>query len=344
MKTEEEIRKNILKELLLQAFKDENKPRIDALLELGASLDEFNLMYEAARSNDIKLLKFILEGSGNPDLPISFDDIDSSIHFDFYYFAIDHKNKDMIRLLHKHNARIDEKGHDDEKWMTPIDVAVFQGDMEIIELLFELGVKPNSILKIDSLLHNKDILELFIKHGFDVSKYRYDSDGESENITLLGYAVAESSYKNNKDVFHLLIEHGANVDVYVHDFFYYFPHITKGEKKYYRTPSSDGLTLVAIAVVKKDRELLSFLIEAGAKYLDDALLCACFYDDHESAEILLTSGMHISKELLNEISYQKPSTEMMNRIRTHIKAMESKLEDEIRQKIKKELAYVKQIS
>ena len=339
MKTEEEIREITLSEMLEVAVKEDDLPRVKVIFQKLISLKKWeishepNIVYTASLHNSINVLEYILADQDLPlDLGITYTN-DNRLK-EIVHYAILHQNKDMIRLLHKHNADFYYRStcdfiiesevfnFDDDDYEntfegvnrdhTPLDVAIILGNKEIIELLLELGVDPHSFGTGSYwVIKNSDILQTLFDHGFDVKKkfiFHYEDFG-GEEVTLWHEAlVSYYMYKDIASSIDVFIKNGADIN----DIIPNFSSLNVNWKdKHENDDFRDTLSILEMSIKRRDKEMVLFLLKSGVKIdIDSILDFLCYRDDKDFIELFISYGIVKIDEVIEYMKRNESSFNM----------------------------------
>ena len=345
--TEEELRELALNEMLVVAVKEDDLPRVKVIFQKLKSLKKWeiiehepNIVYTASLHNSINVLEYILAGQGSPlDLGINYTN-DNRVK-EIAHYAIFHQNKDMIRLLHKHNAdfyykstckfiietkvfnfdidyyienfkRLDDDGGPGDDIHTPLNVALILGNKEIIELLLELGVDPHSF---DTgrywVITNSDILQTLFDHGFDVKKefiLHYEEYGGKEvtlwHEALVGYYM----YKDIASSIDVFIKNGADINDIIRN----FSSLNVNWKDQHENDDDyDTLSILEMSIKRRDKEMVLFLLKSGVEIDIDRLLdFLCHRDDKDFIELFISYGIVKIDEVIEYMKRNESSFNM----------------------------------
>ncbi|EAY11761.1 ankyrin repeat protein, putative [Trichomonas vaginalis G3] len=218
----------------------------------------------AAQFNNTDICKFLLDNKTTYKIDIN---IKRSNHINSIYYATDHSNIELVKLLISHGAKIilDDDG------IYSLNCAAAHNNIEIGELLISNGADVNEIDENNlTALHDaasnnsKEFIELLLSHGAIIDQK------DEIDFTPLHRAVLS----NSKEAAEVLISHGASL-------------IAQSAK--FETP-------LHLAISLNNKEMTEFLVLHGAKInacfedIDPPLTYALSNDCDEIVQFLISYG------------------------------------------------------
>lgn len=208
------------------------------------------LYYVAIMYNQLKVLEFLLSKESSNALEIIFNSKDVLLRSRSLHFAINLESKDIALFLIKNYPAIINSLDINSK--TPLAMACYVGDMEIIESLLLSNViihhsqEDFSVFealmfsfvegKISEDTINKIILSL-IEKGANINHRNFKT-----HINILEYLVLDRDNNNRYDIVKILLKHGANPVLIVKQF---------------------GFSASSIAVDMGDLKMIKLFLEHG---------------------------------------------------------------------------------
>ena len=246
----------------------------------------WSALMEASESGSVDIVKVLVEHGA--------DDLGWAL-----ILAILNKHNDIIELLLKYGAQLD-----DENWslfldQSPLVVAVEKGD-EIVKLLLEHGAKQGKDQAITNAIFNKNAenVKILSEHGAQVDEGLSDppplveavQKGDADIVELLlehgaeqglGWAIKEAIFNKNGEIIRILSEHGAVVD----EVDWSYPPLVE-------------------AVEKRNADVVKLLLEHGAKQgIDQAMTNAIF---NKNSDIIKTLSEYGARVQDNHWSFKSP--------------------------------------
>ena len=151
-------------------------------------------------STDLEIINFLL------DLGANVNGCCSSYGSSALYYAIQSKRYDIIDILLKQGANINQAYRDDR---SPLECAVLENDFKSLEKLLKYGSQNGVKIDINNLLHaalrtediSTEIIEMIIKEGADVNNKDKDI-----------YPLEAALKSKRQDIIAILIDKGGLVD------------------------------------------------------------------------------------------------------------------------------------
>jgi len=191
-----------------------NEPLIDLLKKNGATIDKSNKnktrsLIDAVKDGNEYYAKELLKENpvavnqsndqGNTPLIEALRSLDTN-----------KKSKAFVKLFLNYGADVNQANNRDT---TPLMIAAWQGDHEIVELLLTRGARVTQVntygetaLINATIKGNKKIVDLLISKGANVNHYATNMFAE-ESTPLLS-----AVYHRNKEIVELLLNHGADIN------------------------------------------------------------------------------------------------------------------------------------
>ncbi len=182
----------------------------------------------AIRNNNYNLVDYLLRHGAKPDR--AGDDQDA------VYYAIKYSTKEVLELLLKYGATLDNrygyKGYPKiYKEYTVLIVATFYNKVEIVKLLLEKGIDPNTLdyqgnsaLSYASVYKQKEIAELLLQNGAETNIYNKNHETPlllcCDNLLDQKYDFYDEDFaiitENSEDcsfseMVSVLLKHGADI-------------------------------------------------------------------------------------------------------------------------------------
>lgn len=217
---------------------------------------EIKKLWEAVNANDVEGAKDLLINLDiNPDRD------------DFLCFACSRGFKELVSVFLECGASVTRKNSDGFTAMT---LAVKEGYIEIVELLYEAGACfSDDVVILATEKVNKELVKLLIKLGANVN------GKDEDKRTALMYAVE----KENEELIKLLVSSGADIN----------------------NVDKHGSTVLRYAVEKKNKGLIKLLVSLGAdlninyKSVNTLLINALYDADEAIASFLIKLGADINE-------------------------------------------------
>ena len=205
-------------------------------------------LMEASESGSIDIVKLLIEYGA--------DDLGWAL-----VLAILNKHNDIIELLLKHSAQVDDQNWSLFLTQPPLVLAIEKGDADIVKLLLEHGAQQGIGQAITYAICNKnaEIVKILSEHGAQVDEDQFDlpplleavKKGDADIVKLLlehgaklrlDRAIIDAIFDKNTEIIRILSEHGARVD----EIDWPYPPLVE-------------------AVEKVDADVVKLLLEHGAK-------------------------------------------------------------------------------
>ncbi|MCX8131540.1 MAG: ankyrin repeat domain-containing protein [Clostridia bacterium] len=196
---------------LISAVRNNHYEVAEYLINKGADLSPYgfagekDLLYEAARNNNIKMMNLITSAG----YPLNNDTTGKAMAA-----ATDNDRLEALKYFLDSGAYPDIES---SMAMIPLENSCLSGNLDAVKLLVETGAAINGKtgdgkpLNIASGYGNKDIVEYLINNGADVNATAISTAGEKAGLrgeSSLMKAVA----RGNFDIVKLLVEHGADLE------------------------------------------------------------------------------------------------------------------------------------
>ena len=211
------------------AVRQKKKESICVLVDHGADIDARNTRKQmspleiAILVGNEEIVETLLSKGAKMDMEDSNGDYP-------LHFAVSHKKKELICVLADHGADIDARNTKDQR--TPLEIAIIEGNDEIVITLLSKGAKINfQDSSCNPVVHKavryitgetdvedscgetplykavesnrKTIVELLLKNGANI---------EARNGCFKETALIKAVKKENEDIVGMLIENGANTE------------------------------------------------------------------------------------------------------------------------------------
>lgn len=159
-------------------------------------------------STDLEIINFLL------DLGANVNGCCSTYSSSALYYAIQSKRDDIIDILLKQGANINQAYRDNR---SPLECAVLENDFKSLEKLLKYGSQNGVKIDINYLLHaalitediSTEIIEMIIKEGADVNNnsrgtYPLEVALESERQDIIAILIAKGGFVNKQDKLSML--------------------------------------------------------------------------------------------------------------------------------------------
>ncbi|MGB8000642.1 MAG: ankyrin repeat domain-containing protein [Anaerobacillus sp.] len=213
-------------------------------------------------------------------------------------YAVMEGNIRLVELFLQHGAVVyqhDEAGHEDEgkgthqKNENLLEMAVQQGDDEIVDLLLKMGahfeIGNENMLKHAVHQKDQDLIKTLLHNGYNPN---LEFDGDRGTFTLLNYAIVEG----DKDMIMLLLDAGANPN--------------------FAVENREENAVVTAVTSKQSTELVSLLLGRGGDANssingEPVLFEAIRQNNHSLVETFLAAGALPSSKKESEQAFELAS-------------------------------------
>ncbi|MEI0612043.1 ankyrin repeat domain-containing protein [Brachyspira pilosicoli] len=337
---------------LMYTARDTNYEMVEFLLKNGADVNIRDITGETAlyysiehnsrgqeneRENAIKILNLLIKYGA--DVNTKNDEGTSLLDVSYKISESFDKNKEMFKILVENGFDLESRINDDSSDYTPLMIAVYKEDYDMVKYLLDKGANPNTAnnenktaLMIANDEGNNNIVKLLIQQGANINTQ------DEYGITVLMYAAVSGNYEMVK----FLLENGANIntkDNYGNTVLYYniyYDHYGEKEKlenakkifnlliKYgadVNTKNNDGASLLdksyrPSTALAQNREMFKVLVEngfdlesrikGGEDYPPDydytPLMIAALRNDYDMVKFLVEKGADVNAKTHSEYS------------------------------------------
>lgn len=175
-------------EFLLKNGADVNMRDAAGETALYYSIEHNSFGQENERENAIKILNLLIKYGAD----VNTKNDEGAYLLDIYYRSSKSENKEMFKILIENGFDLESKINDDNSDYTPLMIAVYKEDYDMVKYLLDKGVNPNAAnnenktaLMIANDDGNFDISKLLIEQGANINAQ--DEDGCT---TLMDAAVS----------------------------------------------------------------------------------------------------------------------------------------------------------
>ena len=237
-------------------------------------------LMEASESGSIDIVKLLLDHGA--------DELGWAL-----VLAILYKHNDIIELLLKRGAQVDDQNWSLFLTQPPLVLAIEKGDADIVKLLLEHGAQQGIGQAITYAICNKnaEIVKILSEHGAQVDEDQFDlpplleavKKGDADIVKLLlehgakqrlDRAIIDAILDKNTEIIRILSEHGAQVD----EIDWPYPPLVE-------------------AVEKVDADVVKLLLEHGAKQgMGWAIKEAIFNKHTEIIQVFSEYGAQVDED------------------------------------------------
>ena len=335
---------------LMYTARNTNYEMVEFLLKNGANVNIRDITGETAlyysiehdsfgqkneRENAIKILILLIKYGADVNTK---NDEGTSL-FDVSYGISKSENKEMFKILVENGFDLESKINDDNSDYTPLMIAVYKEDYDMVKYLLDKGANPNA-----SNNENKTALMIANDDGnFDISKLLIEQGANINTQDEYGLtALMNAAMIGDYEMVKFLLENGANINTKDNDgntvLYYniYYDHYGKEEmienaKKIFNllikygadvnTKDNDGASLLDISyrpstALVQNREMFKVLVEngfdlesrikAGEHYPEDydytPLMIAALRNDYDMVKFLVEKGADVNAKTHSEYS------------------------------------------
>lgn len=268
-------------EFLLKNGADVNIRDITGETALYYSIEHNSFGQENETENAIKILNLLIKYGADVNTK---NDEGTSL-LDVSYRSSKSENKEMFKILVENGFDLESRINDDDSDYTPLMIAVYKEDYDMVKYLLDKGANPNAVnnekktaLMIANDEGNNNIAKLLIEQGANINTQDEDGCtalmtaaliGDYEMVKFLlengadintkdndGASLLDISYRpstalvQNREMFKVLVENGFDLESRI-----------KGGNDY---PTDYDYTPLMIAALKNDYDMVKFLVEKGA--------------------------------------------------------------------------------
>ena len=331
-------------EVLLKNGADVNIRDITGETALYYSIEHNSFGQENETENAIKILNLLIKYGADVNTK---NDEGTSL-LDVSYRSSKSENREMFKILVENGFNLESRINDDDSDYTPLMIAVYKEDYDMVKYLLDKGANPNAVnnekktaLMIANDEGNNNIAKLLIEQGANINTQ--DEDG----CTALMTAALIGDYEMVK----FLLENGADINTKDNDgntvLYYniYYDHYGKEEmlenaKKIFNllikygadvnTKDNDGASLLDISyrpstALKQNREMFKVLVENGfdlesrikggndypTDYDYTPLMIAALKNDYDMVKFLVEKGANINAKTPYSSEYSSVETPLL---------------------------------